>query len=576
MSPLLLLASALAGRPHWEPPSGLIEAYNVSITAINDDRIEEALGLIQPILDEDPDCGRCQSTQAIALLRAGRPREAQSILEPLSLLHDRPEVHTLRAVAAAALGEHERARDAAMRAVNQDPSSRPALRVLLSELLHLSEHVYAQRVLQLAHQHLDQPEAACLGVAYALSIDNLPGARGAMSQCLYASDPRLILEHQLLLARSEGDLSALSRYAEALGLVALKAKADAASSLQSGAIEAAGALLDGVLEENPDDADALLLRARCRQAEGKTNGALLDLDHLKSLTDAPHLLPDGSLRQLHSPTDLRAEAGALRVMLLIDEGRLADARIILQQQEESPITAAASIRLHLAVDGAAAAAAELERAVQEWPDAPCLVAVALQISALQPPSPRLIRWIQGLQESDPAWHMAALQHRQGEHRACLALLAPLSEPRALTLSHRCAAGAGDLPEAERLWSALTEALATPDIDATMRHAWLLGQAGDPGRALSLLEGVSADGEQGTTLRSLTVSLSVDAGTLTSALEITSQGTITPEHRAHLARALYESGRPQQGIREMSMACTELTGSPRRDCQAALSQMKAAP
>ncbi len=576
MSLLLLLPSALAGRPSWEPPIRLIETYNLAVTTINDDRIEDALALIQPIVDAVPDCGRCQLTQAIALLRAGQPRAAQSILEPLSLLHDRPEVHTLRAVAAAALGEHERARDAAMRAVSQDPSSLPALRVLLAELLSLSEHLYAQQVLLLAHEHLDQPEAACLGVAYALSIDNLSGARGAMSQCRTASDPRLVQEHQLHLARSEGDLPALSRHAEALGLTALKDKADAADSLQSGATDAAAALLDRVLEENPDDADALLLRAWCHQAEGKTRDALLDLDRLTLLTDAPHLLPDGRLRALHSAAELRAEAAALRVMLLLDAGRLADARVTLQQQEESALTAAAAIRLRLETDGPAAAAAELERAVQEWPDAPRLVAVALQVAAEQPPSPALIRWLQDLQGSDPAWHMAALQHQQGAHRTCLALLAPLSEPRALILAHRCAAADGDLPGADRLWSALTEATVTPSTDATLRHAWLLGQAGEPERALSLLGGVSADGEQDTTLRSLMVSLSVDAGTLTSALELTSQGTITPEHRAHLARALFNAGRPQQGIREMSMACTELTDSLRLDCQVALGQMKATP
>ena len=576
VSLLLLLTSALATRPHWEPQSGLIDRYNIAVMAVNDGHIEDALELLQPILDEAPDCGHCQATQAIVLLRIGRAREAQAILEALSVPHDRPEVHTLRAVAAAALGEHERARDAAMRAVNQDPSTISALRVLLTELLHLGEYVYAQQVLLLAHKHLDQPEAACLGVAYALSVDNLSGARGAMSRCRSASDPRLILEHQLLLARTEGDLSALSRHAEALGLIALKAKADAASSLQSGAIDDARALLDGVLVENPDDADALLLRARCHQASGRANDALLDLDRIKTLTVSPHLLSDGRLRQLHSAAELQAEAGSLRIMLLLDEDRLADARIILQQQGVSHITAAASIRLRLEADSAAAAAAELERVALEWPDAPGLGEVALQIAEKPPPSPALLQWLQSLQDGEPAWHMAALQHRQGEDRSCLDLLVPLSAPRALTLAHRCAVSASDVPEADRMWSALQETTVTPSIDFTMRHAWLLGQAGEPDRALSMLEGLSAEGEQGTTLRSLTVSLSVDAGSLTSALEITSQGTITPEHRAHLARALYESGRPRQGIREMSTACTELTGPLRQDCQVALSQMKANP
>ncbi|MFT5684137.1 MAG: hypothetical protein ACI8RZ_005078 [Myxococcota bacterium] len=576
MSLLLFLATALAARPHWEPQSGMIESYNLVVMAISDNRPQDALALLAPILTEDPDCGRCQSAQAIALLRTDHADEALSIVEALSIPHDRPEVHTLRAVAASAVGDHGKARDAAMRSVNQDPASVAAQRVLLTELLILGEHEAAQRVLRLAHKHLDQPEAACLGVAYALAVDNLPGARGAMSQCRSAADPRLIQELELRLARTEGDLTALARHASALGLTALSDKADAARHLQAGEIDAARALLDGVLGETPDDVDALLLQAWCHQAEGATNDGLIDLDRIQDLTDAPHLLADGSLRQLHSPEDLRAQAGSLRIMLLLDDSRLEDARLILDRQGVNNVTAAASVRVLLKESGPEAAATQLDQIVQQWPDAPQLPRVALQIAETQPPSPALIGWIQSLQEREPTYRMAALQHHRGAHGSCLTLLAPLSDSRSLVLAHRCAVSDGATIEADRLLSMLQKSGVTPETDATLRHAWLLGEAGIPDRALTLLEGLSAEGEQALALRSLTVSLSVDAGSLKPALLAAQEGPITPEHRAHLARALYESGRPRQGIHQMATACAELDGPPRQDCHDALTQMKATP
>ena len=109
MSPLLFLtALALAARPRWAPQSGTTEPYNIAVLALTDSRPDEALALLAPILQEDPDCGLCQHTQAIALIRADRADEALPILGALSQTHDRPEVHTLRAVAAASVAVSKR------------------------------------------------------------------------------------------------------------------------------------------------------------------------------------------------------------------------------------------------------------------------------------------------------------------------------------------------------------------------------------------------------------------------------------------------------------------------------------
>ncbi len=576
MIPLLLLPAALSARPSWEPQSGVTEGYNIAIMAITDSRPEDALALLEPVLAADPGCGLCQTAQAIALLRADRPGAALDVLDALATVHDRVEVHTLRAVAAAAIGEHETSRNAALRAANQDPSAVAAQRALLGAMLTLGEHEEAQRVLQLAHRHLAQPEAACLGVEYALAVDNLPGARGAMSLCRSAADPRLLQELELKLARAEGDLDAIARHAEALGLDALRDKARAAGLLQAGEIDAAVALLDAVLTDRADDSDALLLRALCSQARGATNDALLDLDRLKAHTDAPRLLPDGSLRQLHDQRTLLAQAGALRIMLLLDDGRAEDARIILDRQGVNDITAAAHARLLLVEAGAEVAAAELERLARQWPDAPQLPQVALQIAQTVPPSPALIGWIQSLREPQHAWRMAAIQHQRGANDSCLALLAPLSSSSALSLAWRCAVSADATDEADRLLAALQAAALPLEVEVLLRHAWLLGQSGAPDRGLTLLDGVIADEPTATALRGLQVTLAADAGDLSAALAVAAAGPIDPTHRTHLAGALYDAGHPRQAAEQLRIACPALSDADRRTCQSALTQLKEAP
>mgnify|MGYP005677179073 FL=1 len=192
------------------------------------------------------------------------------------------------------------------------------------------------------------------------------------------------------------------------------------------------------------------------------------------------------MHSLDAPEHLQEQAGALRIMLLLDDGRTEDARIILDRQGVDAVTGAASVRLLLEEQGVDEATAALERIIQQWPDAPQLPQVALRLTAHQPPSPVLIGWVQSLPDREHAVVMAAQQHHQANHSACSALLAPLSDPRSLTLAHRCAVAESDLREADRLLEGLSRHSVTPDMETLLRHAWLHGDASSPGQGLSLI------------------------------------------------------------------------------------------
>lgn len=576
MSPILLATLALAARPRWAPSMAVTEGYNTAIMAIRDSHPEKALELLGPIVASDPDCGLCLQAQAIALIRSARTSEALVVLDRLAADHDRHEVHTLRAVSHAAAGDHQSARNAATRAVNQEPQSLAAQRALLDSMLKLEEQGEAQRVLKLAHKRLPQPEAACLAVEYALAVDNQPGAHGAMSQCRSAADPRLIQELELKLARTEGDLGAMINAAKALGLDTLVDKIQAAAWMRQGALTEAQALLDDVLSADPDDLDALLLRAQCHQARGEANDGLRDLDRLKDPSHNPRLMRDGSLRQFRSTDRILDTAGALRIVLLLDANRAEEARLILDREGISQITVAASLRLLLGEHGATEATAALGESIQRWPDAPQLPEVALLLTEGAPPSAAIIGWMQSLPDRKHAQTMAAQQHHHGRHASCLALLAPLNDPKSQVLAHRCATSAGNLDEANRRTAMAAENATPLNNDATMLHAWLMGRSGAPQEGQGLIDQITPTESEVLMHRSLRVWLAVEAGALESAIAAADEGALADAHRAHLASALHEAGHHRQARVQMQRACTELSADDLSACREALEQMKESP
>ena len=584
---LLLGGVALAGgRARWAPRSTQVEAYNTAVQALESSAPGAAERLLRPALEADPGCGVCAYTLSLALVRQQRPEEALELLDTLRERHPRPEVLSLAAVAAVAAGRPEEAQASAARALALDPAAAPARQVLVQVLLLQGELEAAQQVADEALIHLPAPRAACLRAEVALARERLDEARAEVLACQALDDPQTRQEMALKLAQAEGDLETVLQLSGTLQQPALRSKAEAVRLLRADQPDAALPLLVQVLAQNPSDADALLLRALAFQAAGEPSRALNDLELLLDLAPAAVADRYGGLSVLQGWRGLRRRASGLYVALLIEDGRLYEARAHLdaawQTEGDGAPLHAAEVRLRAAEGQPERALQALVAANARWPDDDALALAAVALDGSVPLPPELLAWLQVRPDPGPLLQLATQRYHDGLYAESAAALAPLRahpdpaiRQSVALLRHRCAVAAEDLPGAEGALEALRSAGAAPSAEALLRHAWLLGEAGRESAALAMLAelGLQTAAQQDQR-RSLQVWLLTRLGRLEEALALSGTGAVEPAQRADLAAALYEAGRHREARTLMQRACAELPEGPQADrCAQALSLMR---
>lgn len=164
----------------------------------------------------------------------------------------------------------------------------------------------------------------------------------------------------------------------------------AALLLHSDKREQAAALLEEVLEKNPRDNDALLMRARLAMARGQAANAIIDLRAvMKDQPDAPDVLsllalahsqnrePQLALDVLRGAVDANPRNEGLRIQLAQELRKSGDQRAALDQYQEVLKRAPghmsaleATFRIHLAKQNWRAAEAVLQQIRKHHPDDP--------------------------------------------------------------------------------------------------------------------------------------------------------------------------------------------------------------
>lgn len=585
---LLLIGVVFAARrPRWEPRPSVIADYNLAVEALNALAFAPAEQVLRSVIAQDPGCGLCRQTLAITLVRQERPDEALQLLGPLAEAHPkRPEVFSLISVAAIAAQHPEQARAAAAAAVALEPEDFAAQRSLLRALLAVPDLDAAQDAAEAARAALTPPEAACLEAEVKLAAVALAGVEPLLAACAELGDEALVGEMALKLARAQGDLAAVLRLARAQRLAPLMQKAQAAEHLQAGELHAAMQILDEELTRRPGDLDALLLRAWCWQALAQPAQAEQDLVRLLSQPPTAFADERGRLFEMHSWRALRRRAMALYVTLLVDDDRAPEARRRLEAERptlgEGPALSAAEVTLLLAEGDAEGASLAWEGATGRWDRSEALASVAIRLDGETPLSASGLVWLQSRADPGYTLQLATQRYHGGRYDGCQDALTPLlghPDPEvsrlALQLAHRCAVADEDLPSAQALLAQLAAVTGTPTDEAALRHAWLLGEAGQDDAALALLGRLSPPpGDARTQHRSLSVWLLTRQGRLDEAIALSESGDIEPAQLANLAVALYEDGQRSRARGLMQSACDQMPApDDARRCAETLTRMR---
>ena len=326
---LLLLAAAMAGRPHWEPTAAAVDQYNLAVDALQAHALEPTETVLRTLLEtSDPDCGRCQHTLAATLLRQGHPTEALDILSTLEVSHPQQAVvWSLAAVAALTDNDMVRAQQAAARAVELTPTDLATWHVLLQVVLAQAESEQIAQTLLNAATHLPTAEVACLQVSARLASKTHDDVGGLLASCITAQ-PTWRDPLSLAVAQATGDHTAVLQWAQSMRATPIIAKAEAAAALQRGDVNAAMEQVEQILARHPTDPDALLLRAWCWMLQGQHPQAEQDLVQLQHAEAVFYPGEDGHLLTLYSTTTIQQQAQALHVILLVNTQRVDAARAL--------------------------------------------------------------------------------------------------------------------------------------------------------------------------------------------------------------------------------------------------------
>lgn len=580
---LFVISASLAARPHWAPYASEAADYNLAVEALDACAFKPAEEVLRDVIHRSPDCGLCRQALAITLVRQERPEEALQLLRPLAEDHpNQADVFSLMAVAARTANQPATAREAAVRAVTLQPAQLDAQRSLLSILLTEPDLDAAQAAVASANAHLQPAAQACLRAELLLSSGQVANAQRPLEACV-AAHPQLGDELALKRAHAEGDLAAFRALVDAQHLAPLRSKSSAAVLLEAGDIPAAAAALDDALQQRPGDIDALLLRAWCRWLLGQPESAEQDLIRLLTQPPAAYTDEQGRLFVAHNWRALRRQGLSLYVTVLADSQRTDEARRRLSAERgalgEGPALAAADVVLLLAEGADEAAASAWAAAAGRWPASEALAAAAVRLDRAVALSADGLDWLSGGASPAHLLQLAEQRHQDGDHDGSMDALAQLGDHderavrhRALQLAHRSAVAAEDLPSAERLRQAMAADRCVLDAPAALRHAWLLGEAGEDAAALALLGGAGADAAATDQQRSLAVWLLTRTGQLSPAAALVAEGTVEAGQVANLAVALYADGQRQRGRAMMAEACARMDSDEAGQCAETLSQM----
>lgn len=601
---LLLATTATAAEPYPPQTQKGVDAYNQAVDLLDKSQLKPAEAKAKKCLKAEPDRGACTTLLAQAWARGGHLDEAVAALETVAAAHPTElEPAMVLSYALFSLQRFDEARAWSKRGLDLDPNDLQALSAHQMVLVRLGQYDEMLQLLDQARAGGARPEHDCLEAVVRLQKEHAPRARALLTSCRAATDPAFIANAEAALTAATGESTA--------GSAALVALLDDEETALSRAIDAfnahdfAGAEKQAsVAIRDPSTAtQGRVVRALARFELGQQAGALQDLD------DA---LESGSWIDIHRSGVLtgiltkRSEeflvaqlrrGAAVRVLLLVDAGRLDDAEAALPAAREAfgddPELLAAEAWLQVARGDAAAAWASATSAlsVDAPPPMADRTASMLALHHLAAASPEQVAVLASRGSISTRFNLGAGMSNTGDVAGCLSILRPLTgtedsipqrlgEDRAAAnallplqarlngLAHNCATGAQDLDAAIALWPLLGPPAEVPSGNA-INHALLLLQAGRADAAWTALsESGALDRSEGQHLAAalqVAVGAAVDTKRWDDVAALASRPDTPPTTRLSAGTSLGAAGRKADAVRILKTTCRELAGEAKGIC-----------
>lgn len=568
----LLLSAGLFGaipgvaEAGWAVRGAAQAVYSEAVLAQARGELEAALAGYDDVLRVDPGCGTAAHGRGMVLLRLGQLDAAEAVARQLAAdFPKQAEAHTLLSGARFVKQNFAGAKAAAEAALKLEPDGIASHAAMLQVLLRLGETSAARALAAQARERLPSPVGACMEVAVLAELRE--PVTGELADRCAAAGPELIGWMPLGADQSAEEELAYVRE----GLARINA-GDAAGALL---------LLDPVVRAQPQRGDARALRGIARARIGELSGAIEDL---RAATTAPDWIVvhrsgaiSGVVRasDARSAQDLRGIAAGTLVLLLVEQGQLAEAeaaeRAALARSPDAELLLAARAR-RLAAEGAVEPALALVERLSTSADydvQKVIVDVGVLLGRLpegalrglrETAGPGLLRW-------------ASAREAAGDAAGCLAALGEPAalHPELLRLGWSCGLRAGALDRAEA-WRREGGPELTRSRPATAyNHALALRQAGRGEEARALIAPLlqaPPEAEAGPLLH-LGGLLALDAGDLEGALALASAPAAPPALQAQVGARLLKASRPEAAGPLLRRACPALQGDEASACAANL-------
>lgn len=584
---VLAVAAAPSAEPTWEPrEERTIELYNAGIEKLNEGSYAAAEHRFRKAVAREPSCGIVHLALGEILFLQDQTAEAAERLVALAeRFPERPQVYISLSRAAFAAQQFEQARDAGLRAVALQPHLLEAHRVLLAALVRIGDYAAAQEAVERARQELAHADAACLATRLAVEREQVEVAREALAACEQGGAPDLVSEARNQLAVLTGDASLVDDVANEFGAGSVTRRIHAYDLMESFRNREAEEVLTELLQDNPDDISARLLRATVRRNLGRDRAALRDLEAVFE-TDTWIRVEGASLTGVLTRRaeleflDQVHRGAALLVTLHLEAGEMERARTVLERArsalEPGPRLALAEARIRRAEGDPTAAWQVMARALETWPGDRQLLQVASEWGVEDEAGmPESVREAASQAESWQTRYNVAVGHHNAERfQRCLetaeSMVAAGTADEAgaslLELGYTCAARVEDLEALQAWWERYPDPAAAPAV-VRYEHTRLLYQAGQKPAALEVFETLDL---QRTDLPPSTADLGVvllaETGHLDRAAALAARPEVSPQNRAWLAQRLEEAGRVVDARVLASDACAAMEGDSRDDCE----------
>jgi tetratricopeptide (TPR) repeat protein len=595
--PLLVVLTALADSPRWEPGTdAAVQAYNTAVQALERGEPTEAERQLRRALRRDPDCGMCSHALALALMRQDRAAEAFPLAQELhGRFPEEIEAAITYAETAFAAEHFELTIEVAEGLLAEHPERWESLTLLVRGLLRSGDTARARAALQQAGAHHSAERLACQLGKVALEERQLDQARQHLARCREGDDPEAADALEVRVLSMEGRFEEAREVRRDALDPQLALMYEAYGAMRARDFEVAAELLRGGLKDHPNDAEMAVLLGMCELRLGREEQAMAALERAFEAETWINVGSRGGLAGILTASGERTlrlqmrEAAAQLAMLQARAGRHQDAAATLARASSehglSGELAAAHLELLVAQErwseAQAVALAELGR----WPDSELLVHTASALAIEHEPlrTPALELRLAQAGELGVLFNAAAQASDRGDYAGCLARLEgapaasdPEAAARVLRLAHACACAAGDLAVSDRL---LDQAGGAQGVEpfALVNHANLLLGAQRVDAALALLAAVppeSGDPELDRLRRSLLLSAHVRGGDLPAALAVVEQGSVDPVGRIDLAVMLANEQRYEEALPLLRGACPELADAAERErCEAVQAQIE---